>query len=229
VGAAPNFNRAFDLARHPLFKWAAHDDLHASGFLGACVRALEQHPDAVLSYARAVEIDAEERELRPYGSSYAAACDPDVVTRFRMLIGDEHNCFPVFGVIRRDVLARTPRIGSFVGSDRALLVRLGLFGRFAEVSERLFLHREHPGRSTRAIPRHQRLAWFETRRSGEVAMPHWRLLSEYARAVAAAPLAARDRARCNLELARWLKRYRKRLVRDLRLRLARPEVGERAS
>src|SRR4051812_3389434 len=29
IGATPNFNRAFALARSPYFKWSAHDDLYA--------------------------------------------------------------------------------------------------------------------------------------------------------------------------------------------------------
>jgi glycosyltransferase involved in cell wall biosynthesis len=220
LGAAPNFNLAVDLATAPLFKWAAHDDLHDPRFLGACVRALAAHPEAVLAYTQAVEIDDQEHVMRPCSSIYDTAASPSAVERFRLMIRDEHNCFPVFGVIRRDVLLRTPRIGPFVGSDRVLLAELALHGPFVEVPEPLFLHREHPARSTRSIPRHQRLVWFQTGLRNRVAMPHWRFIAEYIRAVLRAPLSNIERARCMFEVARWLKRYRRHLMHDLRVRFA---------
>jgi glycosyltransferase involved in cell wall biosynthesis len=225
LGAAPNFNRAFDLARAPLFKWAAHDDLHAPGFLGACVRALEDHPDAVLAYPLAEEIDDDEAVLRPYRTPFAATGRPEPHRRFRLLIGDEHNCFPVFGVIRREVLARTARIGSYVGSDRVLLAQLGLFGRFVEVPEVLFQHREHRQRSTRAIPLHQRTAWFDARQGHKRVMPYWRFAREYTLATLRAPLSPAQRLRCQVEVLRWIKRYRRRLVHDVRVRLTPPPTG----
>ena len=38
----PNFNRAFELSRSPLFKWAAHDDLYHPRYLETCVRILDE-------------------------------------------------------------------------------------------------------------------------------------------------------------------------------------------
>jgi glycosyltransferase involved in cell wall biosynthesis len=222
LGAAPNFNRAFDLATRPLFKWAAHDDLLEPGFLSACVRALDDAPDAVLAYPLAVEIDDDEQELRPYRTPFSDTASPDVHLRFRKLIQDEHNCFPVFGVIRREILAKTDRIGSYVGSDRVLLAHLGLFGPFVEVPQVLFRHREHKQRSTRAIPLHERTGWFDVRRAHKRVMPYWRFAGEYTRATLRAPLTPRQRLDCQIELLRWVKRYRRRLVHDVRVRLAPP-------
>src|SRR5262245_47700567 len=37
LGAAPNFNRAFELARAPLVRWASHDDLWTPDAMKLCV------------------------------------------------------------------------------------------------------------------------------------------------------------------------------------------------
>lgn len=49
--AAANFNRTFELSSAPLFKWAAHDDLHRSNYLESCIRLLEDDPAAVLAHS----------------------------------------------------------------------------------------------------------------------------------------------------------------------------------
>src|SRR4029077_16300744 len=59
VGPRRNFNRLFELAQGEYFKWAAHDDAYGADFLLKCVEALERDSGAVLSYPRAVVIDAE--------------------------------------------------------------------------------------------------------------------------------------------------------------------------
>lgn len=226
-GAAWNFNETVRLARHGLFKWAAHDDRLEPGFVGACVRALESAPTAVLAYTQAVEIDDQGRELRPYRARLSRSTSPHAHERFRELCGDEHNCFPIFGVIRTAALRRTPLIGAYVGSDRVLLAELGLAGPFCEVDQPLFRHREHVDRSTRALPLHQRAQWFDPRLAGRRIMPYWRFLREYTAATWRAPLTAAERVRCWVELLRWVKRYRHRLYGDVRLRLSGPPAGAR--
>src|SRR5215475_6332451 len=57
LGAVANFNRVFELSTAPLFKWAAHDDLHHEAYLETCVRLLEENPDVVLAHAGTAFID----------------------------------------------------------------------------------------------------------------------------------------------------------------------------
>src|SRR5213083_553738 len=40
-GAAPNYQRVFQLANGKYFKWAAHDDVCLPGFLKGCVEAID--------------------------------------------------------------------------------------------------------------------------------------------------------------------------------------------
>ena len=57
IGAAPNFNRTFELADGEYFKWFAADDLITPDYLEQCVAALDRNPDAVLCYTRVLVID----------------------------------------------------------------------------------------------------------------------------------------------------------------------------
>ena len=57
LGAVANFNRVFHLTTAPLFKWAAHDDLHRETYLENCVRLLDEHPDTVLAHSNTLLID----------------------------------------------------------------------------------------------------------------------------------------------------------------------------
>ena len=59
LGAAPNFNWCFELARGELFKWAAADDLVKPDYLEKCIAALDAHPESHLAYSGAYDIDAE--------------------------------------------------------------------------------------------------------------------------------------------------------------------------
>jgi glycosyltransferase involved in cell wall biosynthesis len=52
LGAAPNYNRVFELSTGELFKWAAYDDLISPDFLLKCVEVLDSDPGAVLCYPR---------------------------------------------------------------------------------------------------------------------------------------------------------------------------------
>src|SRR5689334_10548773 len=40
IGASPNYNRTFELARGEYFKWCAHDDVCLPGFLSKCMATM---------------------------------------------------------------------------------------------------------------------------------------------------------------------------------------------
>lgn len=217
LGAAPNFNKVFALSSAPFFKWAAHDDLLKPQFLEVCVNALQEDPEAVLAYPRAIQIDADGNFIREYQAQLEGAESDSARLRFRDLISDHHNCYPIFGVARREVLARTRLIGSFVGSDRVLLAELALHGPFVELPTALFIHREHALRSTRSIPRQSRSAWFDSSKAKRRAMPYWRYAREYSVLSWSAPLPRRERVLLGVEVLRWLVTHVKRLAADVGL------------
>lgn len=214
LGAAPNFNRTFHLSKGRYFKFAAYDDLHAPEYLDRCIRLLDADPGAVLSHSKMIDIDAAGKPIRELDDELHTG-SPSPSRRFRYLVCVNHSCVHVFGVIRREALAGTPLIGGYVGSDRVLLAELGMKGRFLEVPEPLFFHREHPERSTRAYPdMRRRTQWFDSSKANVIALPAFRLLQEYLRAIGRSDLGLPDRALCYLQLIRWLKRNGSNLRQD---------------
>jgi len=142
-GAAWNFNRVFELANGKYFKWVAHDDLHAPEFFSKCVEALDRDPSIVLAYTNTAKIDGEGKLLGSLPTSiYDLHADSfNACERFRYLICVWHACDPIFGVIRSDILKKTPLMRSFISADRMLLAQLALLGRFYEIQEFLFFWR----------------------------------------------------------------------------------------
>jgi glycosyltransferase involved in cell wall biosynthesis len=214
-GAAWNYNRAFALSRGEYFKWAAHDDLYRPSFVSRCLEVLERRPEVVIAYTTAVDIDAAGRPVKEF-APHPYAEDPTASERIASLLGYSSSCFECFGLMRRKDLARTRLIGAYTSSDRALLFELALLGRFHEIPEPLFLHRQHPERGMARFkdPR-QRNAWFDPTRAYKLTFPRWRLFAEYVGALARGPVPAAERARCLRPLASWALRGGGALLREL--------------
>ncbi len=204
-GAAWNFNRLVDEARGRYFKWAADDDTYEPPFVGLCVDVLDRAPAVVLAFTQAMEIDSQGVVFEKRGPTNAADLE-DPSARFRAIVLDEVYCYSVFGVMRIDALRSTGLIGSFTQSDRVLLAELALHGRFVELDEPCFRHREHPGRSMYAYADDRdRQRWFDTDRDGALTMPRWRVGVEYTRALrrAGGDLRRDQRLRALGALASW--------------------------
>jgi glycosyltransferase involved in cell wall biosynthesis len=215
VGAAPNFNRVFELARGKYFRWAAHDDGAHPDFLRKCVEVLDGKPDVVLAHSKVRIFDEQWNTLEDYDYRPRTG-SPRVTRRFHDLLFVKNNCYEVFGLIRSNVLSQTGWMGNFPVGDRVLLSELAFRGPFYEVPERLFYSRDHRGRSVRSLPTQQeRAAWFDAQYEGRITFPEWRTFVEYCRALERSPLEGRDRMMCWLYMLQWLRRYRKRMRRDL--------------
>jgi len=159
VGAIANFNHVFAVSRAPLFKWAAHDDLHHPLYLENCVRLLDRDPTAVLAHSATAFI-GQTGDTFPFDAASGTYRDPKTGVRQKPdspTIGDSDSAVErfwqvlararwgthMFGVIRREALVQTRLLPNFAGSDRALLAELALLGRFRSVPERLFFKRFH--------------------------------------------------------------------------------------
>ena len=213
-GAAWNYNRVFEASSGRYFKWAAADDLCRPTYLAECVRALDAEPHTVLAYPRTELIDAEGNSLGEYEDGMHIT-DPRPWVRFAHVLRRLRECNAVFGLIRRDVLAGTRRIGAYSSSDLVLMGELALRGTFHEVPQALFLRRDHAEQSMRAHPEaSERDRWFDPelkRRS----RPHWRILAEYAAAIRQAPLTPAARWRCRLRLGWWIRNKYPEMAKEL--------------
>jgi len=192
-GAAWNYVNVFRGARGRYFKWAAHDDLCRPGFVARCVEVLETDPAAVLCYPRTELIDLDDCAVADFDDGLALD-DGAPIGRLARLLDHEGEYHPIFGVIRREAVASSQIMGSYIGADIVTLAELALQGRFVEVPDRLFLRRYHVGTSVLANPDpRSRAAWFDPDQSGRRPMPTVRLTTELLRAVARSSLDRSER------------------------------------
>lgn len=198
VGARANFHSVFATARSEYFKWAGHDDLLAPTFVERCVSHLDAHQATVLCTSRLGIIDGDDRRLGD-GPPPIAFTAPTPHQRLRAFFNAPKTHQTIFGVLRRDVLARTRLFGPWFGSDRALLLELSLHGDFGLVDETLFVHREHPGRGDYV---QDKVDWYIPERNGRAEVVYWPYLWATSRILTATPMPPVERARCVGELAR---------------------------
>lgn len=207
LGAAYNFNFTFAKATADYFKWASHDDVLAPRYLECCVEALDNNPDVVLSHTLTSIIDDQGNYLEDYTCPMRLGSGKPH-RRFRDLTVIRHDCFLVFGVIRKNVLDQTPLIGNYVGSDRVLLGELAIHGKFVEAAEILFSRRKHDDCSCAMNEREERVAWFDPDKAGAVTYPNWRILKECSASVQRVPQSAGDTFLCHLQIPEqmWVRR-----------------------
>ncbi len=205
VGAAPNYNQTFRLARGEFFRWHAHDDLCAPTYLECCVEALDSRPAAALAQTRTVYIDENgDRvvERRHFGRDTFELASPYPHRRLRRLLAWPHAGNAPFGLIRRRALLCTKLIGSYPMSDEALLAELSLLGELIEVPEPLFLRRLHDAGSRHAGATNRDIAlWFDAQYRGPGHVDALaRLLYDYIDGIRRSPLRGRQKAFCYAQL-----------------------------
>ena len=202
IGRVPNHNFLIEQARGELFKWAACDDLYARDLLKRCVDALDENPQVVLAHSWEAIIDDSDAVIVLV--DYPVASDaPRAPDRFRSMLfdgwGDDS-----YGVIRTEVLRRTPLHDSYHLADRTFTTELALHGPFYQIPDWLFFRRDAPARTSTV---RERCAYMDPRRENRLRYPVARLYGEYAWAyismIRRAPLTAAERQECYRHLARW--------------------------
>lgn len=223
VGARRNFNDAFHATDGDYFKWCAHDDLHEPGYLEACLAVLETDRDVVLCHSRTDLIDIAGKPLlanpaaevftdwtgllRTAQPPRGRATHTDPFRRFESIVCHTSRGFDIFGIIRRDVLAKTGLIRAYYGADLTLLAELSLYGRFHEVPEVLFHKREHAGQSRSLKTAGERARWMDPRIRRWQSLSFGRNTRALGGAVLRSPIPAARKARCLAMLAanlNWL-------------------------
>jgi len=204
LGAHPNYNKTFSLARGRYFKWVAHDDALHPDYLERCVARLEAIPSWVLCQTDFEYIDESGATLGVEESAVAGSEAADPVRRFAALALQPHTCYDVMGVFRHSMLSRSMLLPSFHGADRALLAQLALMGPFGHIAEPLLRIRDHANRYTRARTRPaERAQWHDTRHSSRFSFPCWRLYATYWQTALRSDLTARQRLGLYLVLGKW--------------------------
>jgi glycosyltransferase involved in cell wall biosynthesis len=214
-GVTWNFRQVALLASGKYFLWTSHDDILAPNYVERCVEVLDRDPSVVLCYSNSIHLDEAGNQFEP--TQRLEFDQPSPHQRFRRLIGLSHNCTPLYGLIRLDVLKKTSIQDDFADGDRCMLVELGLYGTYHRIQEPLFYHREHAGRFTHQHPsRQERTRLANPDRTLRFIFPFFRVLKEYALAVYRAPLSWVERFRCYLYLLNWVCRHVPLLCGDLK-------------
>ena len=208
LGAGPNFDLSFHLARGTYFQWAAHDDMFAPDYLERTVAALDANPDAVMCTVGIIEIGPSGEEVRRYATPLDRTASPDPVERLACVIHTRHQAEDFFGLYRRESLLGTGLIGTYSGSDRVLLAEMAVRGRWVRLPELLFLHREHARRATRAVllvDRQKAAAWLDAGFSARKysTMFHVVLYRHYWRMLRRNRMTLRTRTALAWQLVRW--------------------------
>jgi glycosyltransferase involved in cell wall biosynthesis len=232
IGRVPNHNFLIHQAQGELFKWAAGDDLYARDLIKRCVDALDENPQVVLAHSWEAIIDDSDAVVSLV--EYPVVTDvPRAPDRFRSMLfdgwGDDS-----YGVIRTDVLRRTPLHDSYHLADRTFTTELALHGPFYQVPDWLYFRRDAPARQSTI---RERCAYMDPRRADRWRYPVARLYGEYAWAyismIQRAPLTAAERRECYGHLARWSAGralpVAQRVLRREKLGNRPPEVSETAA
>lgn len=147
VGANGNYSAVLAAARADLFKWASVNDLCAPEFLERCVQTLAQRPDAVLAYPRTILFEDTPADGYEYEYDFELPCD-DGTQRFIELLRQIRLNNAMNGVIRREPLARSLRMGNFRAADIVMMAELALRGKYALLDTPLFYRRMSPEAAT---------------------------------------------------------------------------------
>ncbi len=230
MGAGWNCRRVCELATGKYFKWAANDDRCEPDFLRRCVEVLEKDASVVLAHSRTQVIDENGNRVEFYDHSGLRVESPDPLIRLGGLLLRHHRCYFIFGVIRLDALRKVPPQGSYVHSDRVLLVQLALIGRFDEIPEYLFISTQHTGQSVASRPERVKgkgfrlvnrpgamppLEWWDTSKARKIHFPEWHVLREYFQSIRHSPLKLSQKLGAYVVLFRWIAKYRKGFAKDL--------------
>jgi glycosyltransferase involved in cell wall biosynthesis len=212
LGASRNYNITFELGRGRYFKWQGHDDPIPPTYLERCVAVLDRDPTVVLAYGKQCPIDEHGRPKRTgalvaarlQGRSGLASRHAFVRYLACVAVPVGHPVGPIFGVIRREALRRTPLLGAFVSHDLPLTAELALHGRFHQLPDIAQFRRYHAGqghRTHRTLA--QRESWFDPARDRLTTHPRVRLLREHMHAIRRATRHPGVRASCYVGTLVW--------------------------
>jgi glycosyltransferase involved in cell wall biosynthesis len=214
IGAFRNYNRVFQEARTPFFKWAAANDLCAPTFLERCLAGFDTCPDAVLVAPRTV-IFADDPA---HGERFRG--DPDVqdaspVRRFKRVLAEVGLANIFNGVIRSDALRTTGLNGTYLRSDKVLLAELALRGKLVCLPDYLFFRRMTSEASTSRKTETGLRDFFSMEDHDVLAAPDWDFCRHCLGAVLRAPITVTERLRCAAYVGRMLWWLRSAIWREL--------------
>jgi glycosyltransferase involved in cell wall biosynthesis len=189
LGLAGNFNRTVELARGPYFAWATHDDWHHPSWLRLTVAAMERHPGAAICATGVSWVDQDEVEFDRWIPS-VDLLDVGPAERMRRVVRTMAETHPMYGLLDTELLRRTHRMRSFVGSDRTLIAELALLGPIVQIPDVLHFYTVPTDRVD-----YRPSLTYDPANARRLPLRTWRLNAEHLAIVAHADLGPVDKAR----------------------------------
>lgn len=216
-GASWNHQFVIDQATAPLFRLAAHDDVCLPTQLEKCVEALEGDSNAVLAYTQtAMMMRGDNSSLRFYQDEVELE-NPNPAIRYGDLIHEAPPAFPIFGVVRLTALRSIPGFDPYKASDRVVLTRLALLGRFIEIKEPLFHYRWHENNASNLMSSGSGFyTWWNPKKGLGRVYPETRLMWEHLRSPFIVKLSWTERRACLREWWRWVRDKRSRIITEFK-------------
>lgn len=137
VGPVANFNAVLHRAEGTYFRWIGHDDWLTSPYVARCVEVLADDPALVLVTTQQAHVGADGTvETAAFDAARMRSDEPaERFAEMLRLLTESHLLLdPLYGMMRRDLVARLPR-PVMLFEDQVLAARLALAGPFAHVPE----------------------------------------------------------------------------------------------
>ena len=187
LGAAGNYEKCFSPAKSEYFRWQNADDVIEPTLIEKCVNVLDEHSDVVLAYGKTRFIDQDSMFVSTYEDNLALMQDKQS-ERFIACLQNIRLQHLMYGLIRRDALTKTARIGAYVSSDINLIAELTLFGKFFEIQDHLFSCRRHEECLSWDMSNTDKIREFWNPARKRLFLQTWRNQYEYYKAVLRSPL-----------------------------------------
>lgn len=140
IGSQVNMRRVLDASRGALFRWISSDDWLEPKCLSSCVRALENHPDAVgVTTWFTIHTPDGSTRFEEYRGEFPTSADP--ARRFERMLYFFHagdaKYDPIYSIYRREHLVRAHPLRPSERTDWLLSAELALMGPIINVEMRL--------------------------------------------------------------------------------------------
>ena len=223
LGAAANYDAVYAMSRGRYFRWHAHDDLIAPEYLARTVAVLDDDPECVLADGQALAIGPGGEELVGLVDSLFTPSDDPAVRFANWVLPPLSGTWApwranahFFGLIRRELMERTPLHGDFPGSDDVVLGSILMLGRCRVVPEALLFKRIQPEAYTLAVTDvRDRVAWLSGKRPSWPVMRNWRVFLGHHDALRRSGLTGRERRDVRRVILRAMWTARRRLIVEL--------------
>ena len=207
LGAARNFDTTFERSRGQYFKWTSHDDLLEPEYLEKCLAAMEADPACVICWPHMDHVDENGVHIRnqevPDLSITADSYPGRLRQLFNFQIYGDDVVPTIFGLMRRDALAKTGLWRRYTSSEEILMLELLHQGTVRQLDETLFHFRIHDASAFHAnrTPA-ERERWFDTEKHYVLQLPVWYLLGRHYIKVSSLKMSPLSRLRCYYEITR---------------------------